>query len=42
MSNSSDETQFRRTVEWAAEWLAMALVSLMIVVSTLRLFGILS
>jgi len=42
MSNSSGETQFRAKVEWAAEWLAMALVSLMVVVSTLRLFGILS
>jgi hypothetical protein len=42
MNGSSGETQFRCTVEWAAECLAMALVSLMVVVSTLRLFGILS
>jgi len=42
MNGSSSETRFRRTAEWAAELLAMALVSAMIVVSTLRLLGILS
>jgi hypothetical protein len=36
------ETQFRRTAEWLAESLAMAFVSVMVVVSTLRLLGIVS
>jgi hypothetical protein len=42
MNGPSSETWFRRTVEWTVDWLAMALVSVMVVVSALRLFGILS
>lgn len=40
MSNS--ETKLRNALELMAEWLAMGLVSVMVVVSTLRLFGIVS
>jgi hypothetical protein len=42
MSNSGCETKLRNTVELMAEWLAMALVTAMAVVSTLRLLGIVS
>jgi len=42
MNGSSGETRLRRTAEWATELLAMALVSVMVVVSTLRVLGILS
>ena len=42
MSESSCETQSRNRVELIAELLVMALVGIMVVVSTLRLFGILS
>lgn len=42
MSELSGETRFRRTVEVTAELLTTALVSVMALVSTLRLFGIVS
>lgn len=42
MTELSGKTRFRRAVELTAECLAMAFVSVMIVVSTLRVLGILS
>jgi hypothetical protein len=42
MSVVPGETRFQRSIEWLAELLAMAFVSAMVLVSTLRLFGILS
>jgi len=42
MGELSGETRFGRAVECAAEWLVMVLVSVMAVVSTLRVLGIVS
>jgi hypothetical protein len=42
MAKIPGETQFRSVVERAAEWLVVAFASLMALVSTLRLLGILS
>jgi len=42
MNQLSGQTRLRRTVEFTAEWLAMAFVSVMTIVSTLRVLGILS
>jgi len=42
MNKLFGETPFRRAIELATEWLAMAFVSVMTLVSTLRLLGILS
>lgn len=42
MNELSGETRFRRAVEFTTEWLAMAFMSVMAVISTLRLLGILS
>jgi len=42
MGELSGETRFRRAVEFAAEWLVMIFVSVMAVVSTLRVLGIVS
>jgi hypothetical protein len=42
MSELSSETGVRHAVELTAEWLVMGLVSVMVLVSTLRLFGIVS
>jgi hypothetical protein len=42
MSELSSETRARQAVELTAEWLVMGLVSVMVLVSTLRLFGIVS
>ena len=42
MSNSGCETKPRNPIELMAEWLAMGMVTVMAVVSTLRLFGIVS
>jgi hypothetical protein len=42
MTNSGCQTKLRNALELMTEWLAMGLVSVMILVSTLRLFGIVS
>jgi hypothetical protein len=42
MSVVSSKTRLQRTTEWLAELLAMAFVSAMVLVSTLRLFRVLS
>jgi hypothetical protein len=42
MTNSGCQTKLRNILELMAEWLAMGLVSVMLLVSTLRLFGIVS
>jgi hypothetical protein len=42
MNNLPHESRFQRTIEWVTEVLAMAFLSLMALVSTLRLFGIVS
>jgi hypothetical protein len=42
MSELSSETRVGQAVELTAEWLVMGLVSVMVLVSTLRLFGIVS
>lgn len=42
MSVVHGETRLQRTTEWLAELLAAAFVSVMVLVSTLRLFRILS
>lgn len=42
MNELSGTTRRRRAGEFTAEWLAMAFVTVMTIVSTLRLLGILS
>jgi hypothetical protein len=42
MNNLPHESRFQRTIGWITETLAMVFLSLMALVSTLRLFGIVS
>lgn len=42
MNGTGCETRFRRSMGWLAELLATAFVTVMALVSTLRLLGILS